>query len=418
MNDILPDSKVTQNNAQLPAQQGTQAAPIVPQAAPVAPYPPQSAPVDQCPPQYLPDAQYPLQGAPMTQHPPQGVPAPQPVQQAPLLPPNLAYKKLLRRSIMLIVLALVLYQVITVIVSIMSGVILGISAALSGEPIMDTASAQAAVGGEFMAWTMLVAFLLAVLALLLVSGKKLFTTNLTTINQRMSLKALLVMFGLFFGIVGLTQFVAFGLMTLIDALQLPVTLMPDVFADLVNFPGILSVVLVGPVVEEIVFRGAVLRRLQPYGQNYAIVVSSLLFAVMHLILFQASYAFFMGLILAYCALRYSIKWAMLLHIVNNGVFMLLIALGIGMELSYILFGVFLAAGVLAFVFSLKGIREQRQTGKPTPIIQVLGIQPHPGQPEAVAVEAKPFVLTFSSVWLIVALAIAAIIMVAMLFISL
>ncbi len=72
-----------------------------------------------------------------------------------------------------------------------------------------------------------------------------------------------------------------------------------------------------PVSEEILFRGFVLRSLRPYGKRFAILGSAFLFAMFHGNLLQAPYAFLAGLVLGYCAVEYSIVWAVLLHVFNN-----------------------------------------------------------------------------------------------------
>lgn len=78
--------------------------------------------------------------------------------------------------------------------------------------------------------------------------------------------------------------------------------------------------LFAPVAEEILFRGLVLRSLQPYGRRFAIVMSALLFGLFHGNLVQMPYAFCVGLILGYTACEYSIGWSMVLHMVNNLLF--------------------------------------------------------------------------------------------------
>lgn len=80
------------------------------------------------------------------------------------------------------------------------------------------------------------------------------------------------------------------------------------------------VVFIGPVAEEIVFRGVVLHSLKKYGKIFAIVISSLAFGLMHGNLYQLLFAFGIGLVLAYITLEYSFKWAVLLHILNNLIF--------------------------------------------------------------------------------------------------
>lgn len=75
--------------------------------------------------------------------------------------------------------------------------------------------------------------------------------------------------------------------------------------------------LLGPISEEIIFRGYVLRSLRPYGKRFAIVGSALLFGLFHGNLLQVLNAFLMGLIMGYLTVEYSIFWATALHIFNN-----------------------------------------------------------------------------------------------------
>ena len=72
-----------------------------------------------------------------------------------------------------------------------------------------------------------------------------------------------------------------------------------------------------PIVEEIVFRGAVLRGLEKYGKGFAILFSAFLFGAFHGNLLQSPYAFLVGLVLGYVTVEYNILWAMVLHMVNN-----------------------------------------------------------------------------------------------------
>lgn len=76
----------------------------------------------------------------------------------------------------------------------------------------------------------------------------------------------------------------------------------------------------GPIAEELVYRGFVITCLKKYGTRFAIVISSLCFAFMHGNLIQGFFAFFIGLILGYIAIEYSLKWSIALHIINNFVF--------------------------------------------------------------------------------------------------
>lgn len=90
--------------------------------------------------------------------------------------------------------------------------------------------------------------------------------------------------------------------------------------DTHSVPMYLYACLLGPVAEEILFRGLVLRSLQPYGKKFAIVISSLLFGLYHGNLMQAPFAFVVGLVMGYVAMEYHIGWAVALHLINNLLF--------------------------------------------------------------------------------------------------
>lgn len=84
-----------------------------------------------------------------------------------------------------------------------------------------------------------------------------------------------------------------------------------------TFSMFLYMGLAAPVVEEVVFRGLILRGLEPYGKRFAVFASALLFGAFHGNLVQSPYAFAVGLVLGYVALEYSVLWAMVLHMMNN-----------------------------------------------------------------------------------------------------
>ncbi|MCL2492688.1 MAG: CPBP family intramembrane metalloprotease [Clostridiales bacterium] len=92
---------------------------------------------------------------------------------------------------------------------------------------------------------------------------------------------------------------------------------------LFNPVGMTYVIAVGPVFEELVFRGALLGGLRRYGENFAIILSSLMFGFFHMVVLQIPFAFFIGLLLGYVASRYSLRASIALHMAVNALSTLL-----------------------------------------------------------------------------------------------
>lgn len=118
----------------------------------------------------------------------------------------------------------------------------------------------------------------------------------------------------------------------------------------------LSLTLVPAVLEELLFRGAILQGLRRLGDGIALLVSSLLFALAHFNAVQAANAFIMGLLIGYFVLRTGSVWTgMILHFVVNLVSFWQVVLfrAVLPENSELISNVFslvlLAAGILAFL---------------------------------------------------------------------
>ncbi len=126
---------------------------------------------------------------------------------------------------------------------------------------------------------------------------------------------------------------------------------------------LLYVGIIGPIVEELVYRGFVMRALEKHGKVLAIVASSLFFGLMHANIPQSIFAVFSGLILGYAAMRYSIVWSIALHILNNLVFGDLLSWAISWQsetlqiiVCYAVMGVFFIAGLIVLIVKRKDIR--------------------------------------------------------------
>ena len=95
----------------------------------------------------------------------------------------------------------------------------------------------------------------------------------------------------------------------------------ELFNSIIASPmGFATLVVLGPVSEEIVFRGAILKALDKVVDRWvAIILSALLFAAVHFNPAQLIHAFLMGMLLAWICIRLgSILPCIVIHIINNG----------------------------------------------------------------------------------------------------
>lgn len=98
----------------------------------------------------------------------------------------------------------------------------------------------------------------------------------------------------------------------------PVDMVDLVVGQLSTAVVLLGVCVIGPVCEELLFRGLLAGRLARYGQKPAALVSALLFGLFHANLGQFFYAFALGLLLAYAYYRTGrLAAPVLLHMLFN-----------------------------------------------------------------------------------------------------
>ena len=110
--------------------------------------------------------------------------------------------------------------------------------------------------------------------------------------------------------------------TLLEMLMMPMgkSVMPvleSVAGSTDTFTMFLYASILAPIWEELLFRGFILRTLQPFGKRFAVLGSALLFGLFHGNLLQTPYAILMGLLFGYATVEYSVGWAVALHMFNN-----------------------------------------------------------------------------------------------------
>lgn len=121
------------------------------------------------------------------------------------------------------------------------------------------------------------------------------------------------------------------------------------------------VCLLGPILEEVIFRGFILRSMQKYGNLTAMIVSSLLFSMFHLNLVQFVNPVLMGIVLAFIAIKsQSIFPSIIAHIFNNTI--TFIAAGISLFKIPILeytFGIlYFFVGIIALILFITKYKEE------------------------------------------------------------
>jgi membrane protease YdiL (CAAX protease family) len=139
--------------------------------------------------------------------------------------------------------------------------------------------------------------------------------------------------------------------------------LPETPLELILY--ILHVAAIPALVEEFAFRGVALGMLRPYGDRFALVASSVLFALLHGNFIQIPFAFCVGLALGYAVIRTGSMWsAIVLHFINNA-FSCLITYGEDFlethfgDFAYIgIYGLWLLLGVIGFLVLRLGGKEK------------------------------------------------------------
>lgn len=128
------------------------------------------------------------------------------------------------------------------------------------------------------------------------------------------------------GVIALSIVICGSGMLLIELLLSYLSFIPDLMKptfDIIqqSTVGILCIAIIGPVIEELVFRGAIMRELlQRYSPTKSILISGMVFGLIHINPIQVIGAMIFGFILGWLYYRTrSLVPGIVLHVLNNSV---------------------------------------------------------------------------------------------------
>ncbi|MDR0851423.1 MAG: CPBP family intramembrane metalloprotease [Clostridiales Family XIII bacterium] len=270
--------------------------------------------------------------------------------------PALYYKHQLRtdnRTVFLLLLAFFALQniaasiVMLVQFFVAGGLNVMLSSISSGDPLTDAMHLLNSLPGGT-GIPMIVGVIVGTPIFFLLRGKRLITTDITASNRPMTLFIFIALFltaQAFQTVDILFSFITDTVFSGTD-FSPSESYQSSASVALSDPTGLLYAMLIGPFCEELVFRGAILKTLEKYGGNYAIVVSSMIFGLYHVFLLQAIFAFLVGILLAYTARTYAFRWSVLLHVLINSSAILLDYAFSDFVSSLIFAGIFVLATVI------------------------------------------------------------------------
>lgn len=150
--------------------------------------------------------------------------------------------------------------------------------------------------------------------------------------------------------------------------------------------SLIATVIVPALVEEFAFRGIVLGSLRKFGDGFAVIVSSVMFGVMHGNFEQIPFAFLVGLALGFVAIKTGSIWpAIIIHAFNNfvSIFFNYFMDGFSVVVQNIIYTIFLSVTLLFGILCLWKLKDKNE---------VLSFK----KAETEATEAKKFKWVFTT----------------------
>ena len=139
-------------------------------------------------------------------------------------------------------------------------------------------------------------------------------------ERRMRPRELCILFFISFAVMYITNLFGVAINSLTDTIlgRSSSAGATEIITDSPLYLTVIFAVIIGPIVEEIMFRGILLPRLLPFGEGFAVLTSALLFGLFHGNFSQFFYAFAIGLIFALVTARTGrLRYTVILHVLLN-----------------------------------------------------------------------------------------------------
>lgn len=245
-----------------------------------------------------------------------------------------AIKKLIKRDFNKLGLAILMKEIIINIVVIIFTMIIMMKQISRNPNASYDQLIQTLNNGTYSGVMSIIAVMFSFIPFLIYRGRKFFEYDLRIKNKEFTIRIVIIGFIIVLSANSLLVFFSDILEMGLNIIGLSANSALEDLKTLneLAIPMIIYSCILGPIIEEFIYRGVILRSLEKYGKRVAILFSAILFGLMHGNFFQVFMAIGLGIILGYLAMEYSIKLTILLHIINN-IFVQIISL-IVIDLSH------------------------------------------------------------------------------------
>ena len=164
---------------------------------------------------------------------------------------------------------------------------------------------------------MIIAVVIAFIPILILRKKEFFKYDLKVKESSINLKTIFTWIIVMLGVNFLSGYISVLIEYILNFIGY--TSMPsmEVLETSTTISMFAYTCVIAPVIEEFIYRGAILRYLENYGAKFAIMASSILFGFMHGNIVQIPATILIGIVFGFVAKKYSIKISILLHMINK-----------------------------------------------------------------------------------------------------